>query len=52
MSSHFGNKLKISIFGQSHGEGIGVVVDGLPAGFAVNTEALARFMARRAPGGR
>ncbi len=50
MSSVFGRKLKISIFGQSHAEAIGVVIDGFPAGFAVDREALAVFMARRAPG--
>lgn len=50
MSSVFGNKLKVSIFGQSHGEAIGVVIDGFPAGFRVDREALASFMARRAPG--
>ena len=51
MSSCFGNKLKISIFGQSHGEAIGVVVDGFPAGFKIDGDALAAFLARRAPGG-
>lgn len=50
MSSVFGRKLKISIFGQSHAEAIGVVIDGFPAGFAVDREALRAFMARRAPG--
>ncbi len=42
--------MKVSIFGESHGAAIGVVVDGLPAGEAVDLDALARFMARRAPG--
>ncbi len=51
MSSSFGTSLKISIFGQSHGEAIGVLIDGFPAGFKVNTEKLSEFMARRAPGG-
>lgn len=50
MASQFGHKIKVSIFGESHGSAIGVVVDGLPAGEAVDLEALARFMARRAPG--
>ena len=50
MSSVFGRKLKVSIFGQSHGEAIGVVIDGFPAGFTVDREALRAFMARRAPG--
>ena len=33
MSSTYGDKIKISVFGESHGNGIGVVIDGLPAGF-------------------
>ena len=32
MSSSFGEKVKIMIFGQSHSEAIGVVIDGLPVG--------------------
>lgn len=50
MSSIIGEKLKVSIFGQSHSEAIGVVIDGLPAGFKIDTEKLAKFCARRAPG--
>ncbi len=51
MASTFGEKLKISIFGQSHGEAIGVVIDGFPAGVKIDAEKLSAFMARRAPGG-
>ncbi len=50
MSSTYGENLKISIFGQSHSEAIGVVIDGLPAGFQVDMEELKGFLARRAPG--
>ena len=50
MSSSFGKLLKITIFGQSHGEAIGVTIDGLPAGIKLDTDAICRFMARRAPG--
>lgn len=50
MASMIGEHIKISIFGQSHGEAIGVVIDGLPAGEAIDREALAAFLARRAPG--
>lgn len=50
MSSTFGNKLKISVFGQSHSEEIGVVIDGFPAGFAIDFKKLDEFMAMRAPG--
>ncbi len=50
MSCNFGNKIKITIFGQSHSEAIGVIIDGLPAGFKIDTEKTAAFMAKRAPG--
>lgn len=50
MSSDWGNRLHISIFGESHGNAIGVVMDGLPAGEAVNTDLLQTFMARRMGG--
>ena len=50
MSSMYGKNIKISIFGQSHSEAIGVVVDGLPPGFKVDVDALNQFMGRRAPG--
>ena len=52
MSSEFGNRLKINVFGESHGAAVGVVVDGLPAGEAVDLEQLGAFMARRAGGKR
>lgn len=50
MSSMTGNKVKISVFGQSHSEAIGVVIDGLPAGKKLDFEKINAFMARRAPG--
>ncbi len=50
MASQIGEKLKVSIFGQSHSEAIGVVIDGLPAGFEIDMEKLCAFMSRRAPG--
>ena len=50
MSSSFGQHLRLSIFGQSHGEGLGVTIDGFPAGMAIDTERLLAEMARRAPG--
>lgn len=52
MSSTFGQKLKISLFGQSHSEKIGVVIDGLPAGFRPDFEALCAFCARRSAVGK
>lgn len=50
MSSTFGKTLTISVFGQSHSPAIGCVIEGLPAGFKVDENALHAFMARRAPG--
>ncbi len=51
MGSVFGSKLKISIFGESHGAAIGVVIDGLPAGETIDLDEVNRQMQRRAPGG-
>ena len=50
MSSMFGNKLKISIFGESHGKGIGVVIDGLPSGLKIDLNYIEKQMTRRSPG--
>jgi len=50
MSSTWGEKVKISIFGESHGNAIGVVLDDLPAGEALDFDAIALQMSRRAPG--
>ena len=50
MPSEFGNKLRVSIFGQSHGEAIGCVVNGFPAGEAIDFDALDRFLGRRRGG--
>ena len=50
MSSMTGKNIKISVFGQSHSAGIGVVIDGLPSGFNIDMKRVLSFMARRAPG--
>ena len=50
MSSIYHGHLTVSIFGQSHGPAIGVTVDGLPAGEAIDLEELQAFLNRRAPG--
>ena len=51
MSSSFtGQRLRLSIFGQSHSEAIGMTLDGLPAGIPVDLDALQGFLNRRAPG--
>lgn len=50
MSGMWGNKLKISIFGESHGAGIGITIDGLPSGIEIDFEKILKEMSRRAPG--
>lgn len=50
MSSTWGENVKISIFGESHGAAIGVVIDGLPAGEKIDFDFVSAQMARRAPG--
>lgn len=50
MSSVMCEKIKVSIFGESHGEAIGCVIDGLPAGVKLDVDEIYREMARRAPG--
>lgn len=50
MSSVIGDKIKLSIFGESHGEAVGCVIDGLPAGIKIDMNAVYKDMQRRAPG--
>ncbi|MBQ3192097.1 MAG: chorismate synthase [Oscillospiraceae bacterium] len=50
MSSTYGESLKLTIFGQSHGSAIGMTLDGIPAGLGVDLEKLRAFLNRRAPG--
>ena len=50
VSSEFGKLLRVSVFGQSHGRAIGVLIDGLPAGENIDLEELNAFLDRRKPG--
>lgn len=50
MSGMWGNNIKISIFGESHGAAIGITIDGLPSGFEIDMDEVLKEMARRAPG--
>ena len=42
--------MKYTLFGESHGPAVGVVLEGLPAGLTLDIEAIHRELARRAPG--
>ncbi|MDF2520312.1 MAG: chorismate synthase [Clostridia bacterium] len=50
MSGIWGNKIRYSIFGESHGPGIGIVIDGLPAGIKLDIDMISKEMKRRRPG--
>lgn len=49
MSSLFNGGISVSLFGESHGKAIGVILDNLPAGEEIDLEKIGVFMARRAP---
>lgn len=46
----FGTLFRLTTYGESHGPSIGGIIDGCPAGLAVDLEAIQREMARRRPG--
>jgi len=50
MSSHFGQLFRISTFGESHGPGVGVVVDGCPPLLALTEQIIQTELDRRRPG--
>ena len=50
MSSVIGDKIKLSVFGESHSSAVGCVIDGLPAGIELDLEKINKEMQRRAPG--
>lgn len=50
MSGQWGKNIKLSIFGESHGNVVGIVIDGLPSGIMLDLEYIHLEMQRRAPG--
>ena len=46
----FGKAFKISTWGESHGDAVGVTVDGVPAGFALTEKDIQKELDRRKPG--
>ncbi len=49
-SNYFGNFLKVTTFGESHGKAIGAVLDGFPAGVFIDESYIQKQLQRRAPG--
>ena len=50
MSSSFGRLFVVTTFGESHGAGVGVVVDGMPPGIPIDPALVQRELDRRRPG--
>ena len=50
MGNTFGTLFRVTTFGESHGVGLGVTVDGCPAGLPLDVETVQRQLARRRPG--
>jgi len=50
VNNTFGKLFSITTFGESHGPGIGVVIDGCPAGIAIDEDFIQAELARRKPG--
>lgn len=50
MSNTFGNLFRLTTFGESHGEGVGGVIDGCPPGITIDTEFIQNELSRRRPG--
>ncbi len=51
MGSVIGKNIKVSVFGESHSEALGVSIDGVPAGVKIDFESLSELLTRRAPKG-
>ncbi|GGZ35447.1 chorismate synthase [Echinicola pacifica] len=50
MGNSFGRVFRISTFGESHGKGLGVIIDGCPAGLPIDEEFIRQELQRRKPG--
>src|SRR5690606_11490889 len=50
MGNSFGRIFKISTFGESHGKGLGVIIDGCPAGLVIDEDFIRQELQRRKPG--
>ena len=52
MHMHLGERIRLTLFGTSHGPRVGALLNGVPAGIGIDTEAIELAMASRRPGGR
>ncbi len=52
MKNTLGNNVSVTLFGESHGKGIGAVLDGLPAGLSVNEDFISHQLSLRRPSGK
>lgn len=50
MSSSYGENIRMTIFGQSHSEAVGMTLEGIPAGEKIDMDKLGAFLTRRSPG--
>ena len=51
MKNTFGNNVTVTVFGESHSEAIGAVLDGVPAGISVDTDFISKMLLARRPSG-
>ena len=52
MKNTFGNSLTVTLFGESHGEYIGAVLDGIAPGIKIDRENISKRLAQRRPSGK
>ena len=52
MKNTFGNSVAVTLFGESHGEAIGAVIDGLAPGIKIDEDFIASFLSKRRPAGK
>lgn len=50
MADNWGNRIRLSIFGESHGPAVGITIDGIPPGLPIDFDSINLEMSRRAPG--